>query len=156
MMLRACVTERVYGSWFCHVCWSCAGSVLLTSGAGASLDCAPTERCAGACAGNILLTSDAGAPHGFAAKVADFGLARSLDLQSRIETRTYGTVTHMPHELLCSGIMSKARARCCTCMPWPSHPVACRIDLFAGQHACYAAALLRHHEQGMRAAACLP
>jgi hypothetical protein len=63
------------------------------------------------CAGNILLTADAGAPHGFAAKVADFGLARSLDLHSRIETRTYGTVTHMPHELLCSGIMSKARAR---------------------------------------------
>lgn len=61
-------------------------------------------------AGNILLTSDEAAPHGFAAKVADFGLARQLDIRSRVETRTYGTVTHMSHELLCSGIMSKVCA----------------------------------------------
>ena len=58
----------------------------------------------------MLLTSNQEAPHGFRAKVADFGLARALTAGSRVETRSYGTVTHMPFELLCSGILSKVRA----------------------------------------------
>ena len=58
-------------------------------------------------AGNVLLTSCDSAPHGFQAKISDFGLARNLTIQSKIETRTYGTITHMPLELLCDGIMSK-------------------------------------------------
>ncbi|CAL8470312.1 g9854 [Coccomyxa elongata] len=57
--------------------------------------------------GNVLLTSSAEQPHGFTAKVADFGLARNLNITSKVETRTYGTITHMPRELLCDGIMSK-------------------------------------------------
>ncbi len=57
----------------------------------------------------MLLTSSAEQPHGFTAKVADFGLARNLNITSKVETRTYGTITHMPRELLCDGIMSKAR-----------------------------------------------
>lgn len=60
-------------------------------------------------AGNVLLTSCDSVPHGFRAKVSDFGLARNLNIQSKIETRTYGTITHMPLELLCDGIMSKVR-----------------------------------------------
>lgn len=59
------------------------------------------------CAGNVLLTSSKEQPHGFTAKVADFGLARNLTIMSRVETRTYGTITHMPRELLCDGILSK-------------------------------------------------
>ena len=55
----------------------------------------------------MLLTSCGSTPHGFRAKVSDFGLARNLNIQSKIETRTYGTITHMPLELLCDGIMSK-------------------------------------------------
>ena len=59
------------------------------------------------CAGNVLLASCDSVPHGFRAKISDFGLARNLSIQSKIETRTYGTITHMPLELLCDGIMSK-------------------------------------------------
>ena len=64
------------------------------------------------CAGNVLLTSCDSTPHGFRAKVSDFGLARNLNIQSKIETRTYGTITHMPLELLCDGIMSKVESQC--------------------------------------------
>ena len=41
-------------------------------------------------AGNVLLASAGDAAHGFAAKVCDFGLARSMDVASCIDTRTYG------------------------------------------------------------------
>lgn len=47
------------------------------------------------------------APHGFTAKVADFGLSREMHCKSRVETRTYGTITHMPPELLSSDVVSK-------------------------------------------------
>ena len=69
-------------------------------------------RSALVCAGNVLLTSCNSTPHGFRAKVSDFGLARNLNIQSKIETRTYGTITHMPLELLCDGIMSKVGSHC--------------------------------------------
>ena len=62
-----------------------------------------------AVAGNVLLCSNPQQPHGFSAKISDFGLSRNLSIQSKIETRTYGTITHMPLELLCDGIMSKVR-----------------------------------------------
>lgn len=57
----------------------------------------------------MLLTSSQANPHGFCAKISDFGLARNLDLVSRVETKTTGTVTHMPPEVLSDGIISKAR-----------------------------------------------
>jgi len=57
--------------------------------------------------GNILLASHPESPSGVLAKIADFGLARTMDVQSKIETRAYGTVTHMPPELLVKGILSK-------------------------------------------------
>ena len=41
-------------------------------------------------------------------QVADFGLSRELRLASRVETTTYGTVTHMPPELLAAGELSAA------------------------------------------------
>ena len=62
-------------------------------------------------AGNILLTSSPSNPHGFCAKISDFGLARNLDLVSRVETKTTGTVTHMPPEVLSDGIVSKVGSR---------------------------------------------
>lgn len=40
-------------------------------------------------------------------QVADFGLSRTMDVRSKIKTRTYGTITHMPPETLISGIISK-------------------------------------------------
>ena len=45
---------------------------------------------------------------GFNVKIADFGMARDFSVKDRIETRMYGTVTHMPPELIESGIASKA------------------------------------------------
>ncbi|GIM05799.1 hypothetical protein Vretimale_10187 [Volvox reticuliferus] len=60
----------------------------------------------------MLCTSEGGqqdrSGRNFVAKVADFGLSRTLDVKSKIKTRTYGTISHMPPECLISGIISKA------------------------------------------------
>jgi serine/threonine protein kinase len=56
----------------------------------------------------VLLRSTSDSSHGFAAKVADFGLARDFSIISRLETRTYGTMTHMAPEVLASDTLSKA------------------------------------------------
>jgi serine/threonine protein kinase len=45
---------------------------------------------------------------GFVAKVADFGLSRAMGAKGRIQTRNYGTITHMPPELLSAGTASMA------------------------------------------------
>ena len=60
-----------------------------------------------ACAGNVLLCGVTDNRHKFCAKVADFGLARDLGVVSRVETRTYGTLTHMAPEVLSSDTVSK-------------------------------------------------
>jgi mitogen-activated protein kinase kinase kinase 11 len=58
---------------------------------------------------NVLLRSDTSDPEGVTAKVADFGLSRALAVgQSHLSTRRYGTVTHMPPELLSSGKLTVA------------------------------------------------
>lgn len=59
------------------------------------------------CAGNVMLASTSTVPHGFAAKVSDFGLAREMDIQSKIATNTTGTVTYMPPETIADGMVSK-------------------------------------------------
>jgi len=41
-------------------------------------------------------------------QVSDFGLARDMDVLSKIETKTTGTVTHMAPEVLSRGVVSKA------------------------------------------------
>lgn len=65
--------------------------------------------------GNVLLASSPESPHGFCVKISDFGLARKMDIQSRIETKTTGTVSYMPPEVLSEGIVSKVRALCIKC-----------------------------------------
>ena len=65
--------------------------------------------------GNVLLCSRGADPagaraRGFCVKVADFGLARVLDADA-VSTGTYGTVTHMPPELLTTGRLSKVSGR---------------------------------------------
>lgn len=53
---------------------------------------------------NVLLVTDEEDPYGHMAKVADFGLSRAIaEGKSHLSTRTYGTVTHMPPELLLEG-----------------------------------------------------
>jgi serine/threonine protein kinase len=55
--------------------------------------------------GNVLLTSFAGNPHGFSARVTDFGLARPQDVHVRSAPGRYGTVTHMAPETIRSGVL---------------------------------------------------
>eukprot|EP00879_Flechtneria_rotunda_P011965 GHRR01012497.1.p1 GENE.GHRR01012497.1~~GHRR01012497.1.p1 ORF type:complete len:222 (+),score=73.14 GHRR01012497.1:505-1170(+) len=58
---------------------------------------------------NVLLKTEPQDPDGLMAKVADFGLSRALAFgQSHLSTRRYGTVTHMPPELLVSGKLTPA------------------------------------------------
>lgn len=54
-------------------------------------------------AGNILLTASVKDARQFVTKIADFGLSREV-MDTSISTGTYGTVTHMPPELLSSGV----------------------------------------------------
>ncbi len=56
---------------------------------------------------NILLTSCPGEARGFTSKISDFGLSR-LCTSAEIETKTSGTVTHAPPELLSDGHLSQA------------------------------------------------
>jgi hypothetical protein len=55
---------------------------------------------------NILLSSSKKDGRGFIAKVTDFGLSRISNRE--ITTKTVGTVSHMPPELLVDGVMTKA------------------------------------------------
>ncbi len=48
---------------------------------------------------------------GFVAKVADFGLARHMEVEERVQSNRYGTITHCPPELLLQGIFSKVQTR---------------------------------------------
>ena len=50
--------------------------------------------------GNILLTSSSINPHGFQAKVGDFGLSREANASARLAGNVYGTITHMAPEVM--------------------------------------------------------
>ena len=52
------------------------------------------------CGGNVMLTSCSINPHGFQAKVGDFGLSRKADAPARIAGNLYGTITHMAPEVM--------------------------------------------------------
>ena len=60
----------------------------------------------------MLLTSSHKSPHGFEAKISDFGLARDIGTATKLETRTYGTITHMAPEVLASDYISKVGVPC--------------------------------------------
>lgn len=103
--------------------------------------------------GNVLLKSAENA-RGFEAKVADFGLARALGIESRMQSNKYGTVTHCPPELLVEGTVSKvwslqyqSSRRTCFCA------VSSRlhaVQQLRHRHALPArAAGRRHRQQGM-------
>lgn len=50
--------------------------------------------------GNVMLTSCSINPHGFQAKVGDFGLSRDADASAKIAGNVYGTITHMAPEVM--------------------------------------------------------
>ncbi|CAD7696196.1 unnamed protein product [Ostreobium quekettii] len=59
--------------------------------------------------GNVLLQSSASDPRGYVVKVADFGLSRQMVAdKAHLTTSFYGTVTHMPPEVLMQGHLSLA------------------------------------------------
>jgi PAS domain-containing protein len=58
-------------------------------------------------AGNILLVSSPRDRRQFSAKIADFGLSRVM-VETSVSTGSYGTVTHMPPELLTTGRLSRS------------------------------------------------
>jgi Protein tyrosine and serine/threonine kinase len=55
---------------------------------------------------NVLLSSSSKDGRGFIAKVTDFGLSRISSKE--VTTKTVGTVSHMPPELLVDGVITKA------------------------------------------------
>ncbi|KAK9824876.1 hypothetical protein WJX74_002458 [Apatococcus lobatus] len=57
---------------------------------------------------NILLTASSEDARGFTSKISDFGLSRLCSNNAEIETKTSGTVTHAPPELLSDGHLSQA------------------------------------------------
>jgi len=59
-------------------------------------------------ADNVLLKSASTDRRGFFCKVSDFGLSRFMGKSSYIQTFTYGTITHMPPELLKDGILTSS------------------------------------------------
>jgi serine/threonine protein kinase len=72
-------------------------------------------------AANVLLASSDEDRRRWIAKVADFGLARVLKDKSHIKTQTFGTVTHMPPELLAKGAHKVVSA-------WLIYSSACLLD----------------------------
>ena len=72
----------------------------------------------------MLLDSSHRNGHGFEAKISDFGLARNIGMATKLETRTYGTITHMAPEVLACDYVSKVSQE----VPFP--PQACPHRLF--------------------------
>lgn len=72
----------------------------------------------------MLLDSSHRNGHGFEAKISDFGLARNIGMATKLETRTYGTITHMAPEVLACDYVSKVSQE----VPFP--PQACHHRLF--------------------------
>ncbi|GMH33082.1 hypothetical protein BSKO_00916 [Bryopsis sp. KO-2023] len=59
-------------------------------------------------AANVLLKTANTDQRGFMCKVSDFGLARMTANEQQLKTFTYGTVSHMPPELLKDGLSTPA------------------------------------------------
>ena len=86
--------------------------ILLSTSPALLSKCFECVRTLGPHAGNVLLTSSHKSPHGFEAKISDFGLARDIGTATKLETRTYGTITHMAPEVLASDYISKVSGIC--------------------------------------------
>ena len=68
-----------------------------------------TPKCAVMQSANVLLKSTTTDPRGFLCKLADFGLSRVLDMDAtHISTKTYGTISYMPAELLSQGKLTRS------------------------------------------------
>lgn len=60
------------------------------------------------CSGNILLQSNLHTPHGYSAKIADFGLSREDNMKARLSRNDgMGTIAYLPPEAFAEGKVSK-------------------------------------------------
>jgi hypothetical protein len=75
--------------------------------------------CAALTGRNVMLTASDSDPRGYVAKVADFGLARMCHGEEMAPCKTFGTISHLPPELLNDQIMSAAGGgpACSTLLP---------------------------------------
>lgn len=95
-----CVASRVDPLWSA-LCYG--ASVLSVGSGGVSAQSVASHCTQGNCtrvlrglADKVLLASaPEDGPGALRAKVADFGMAREMQMQSKHQTRTYGTITHM-------------------------------------------------------------
>ena len=81
----------------------------------------------------MLLAGDDAAPDSLVAKVADFGLARDFGTALRVQAAKYGTITHMPPELLAEGSLTKVG---------PLEPMSSARFRHAATHRCSSCKLL--------------
>jgi len=78
--------------------------------------------------GNVMLRTAEDCCHGpVTAKVADFGLSRIMDVQSRMQTRMYGTVRSQ----LCRS--QPGRYPACDALPWTPALPAWNFSLELGR-----------------------
>ena len=79
--------------------------------------------------------SSAANTHGFKVKVTDFGLARQMDFNSRIQTQTSGTVGYMAVEVTGGRLMASACAamRCLLKQGHSAYP--CNLQWIRTSHA---------------------
>ena len=68
----------------------------------------PRPRCLGSFVVQVLLVSSVKDARRWVAQVADFGLAQTNIHEGHVDTPSFGTVTHMPPELLADGKLSQA------------------------------------------------
>ena len=67
--------------------------------------------------GNVMLTSCSINPHGFQAKLGDFGLSRTANASARVAGNVYGTITHMAPEVMIEAEIGPVSA--CILCPHP-------------------------------------
>lgn len=96
------------GNCSCSVSLVCAGALTRATldVSLLSLDATHVQDLSG---GNVMLTSCSINPHGFQAKVGDFGLSRDADASAKIAGNVYGTITHMAPEVMLEATLGPVR-----------------------------------------------
>ena len=79
------------------------------------------------CAGNILLRTDAARPHGFSAKISDFGMCRIKDME--VQESLQGTYSHMAPEVIEKEEFSEVSSQA-----FPENSLECSDQLCVTDH----------------------
>lgn len=76
-----------------------------------------------------MLTTSSINPHGFQAKVGDFGLSREANASARLAGNLYGTITHMAPEVMLHAHMTPVSCRTCGLLSWTTDTCTCVLLL---------------------------